>query len=341
MSKIRLGIIGCGWVAPFHVQALNSLSDRVEIVWAADPDRMKAEQVSHQIKGSRSVRALVDYQEGLDGVDAVSVLTPHHLHNPMTVDALNAGCHVLLEKPFALSLKEADGMIDAASAAEKVLMVGYPHRYRKSTKMFKELVTGGRYGKLFMIDAMMDEDQREYVGGWLTKKSTLGGGVFFSASPHMLDVMMYIAGDIQTISMVGTHGGLAMEGEDTALSVMKFNNGVVGATRHTWFSAKPGNWYTLRAFCENATLTLTVNPLGDLASQGHLCPWETRITVAGSCSGVLLESEEGLDFTEEVRHFLDCITELVPCQTDGHTARKLMAAVLEAYEKAERDGGLP
>ena len=340
MSKLKLGIIGCGWVAPFHVHALNQLTDRVDVVWVADPDIQRMDLIAQQITSDGKITRLSDYREGLDDVDCVSILVPHHLHYPITIEALTAGCHVLLEKPFALNLDEADEMIRMAADRDRVLMIGYPHRFRKSTQAFKRYIDSGSYGRLFMLDAMMDEDQRAYIGGWLAKKATLGGGVFFSASPHMLDVMMWIAGEVQTVSMVGTHGGLPMEGEDTAVSIIKFKNGVVGATRHTWFSAKPGDWYTIRAFCERATLSLIVNPLGDLASEGHRCPWNSRIEVTGVEDRVLLDSDEGLDFTEEVRHFLDCVQQGLPCQTDGTVARKLMAVVFEGYEKAAREGGL-
>lgn len=340
MERHTIGIIGCGWVAPFHVHALNRLSERVKLLWVADPEVERAERLAREIAAGDQVRVLRDYRAGLDGVEAVSILVPHHLHHPITMDALDGGCHVLLEKPFANSLAEADAMIAKADEKNRVLMVAYPHRYRKSTQKFKSLIDSGVYGRLFMLDAMMDEDQRAYISGWLTKKATLGGGVFFSASPHMLDVMLWIAGEVQTISMVGTHGGLAMEGEDTALSIIKFKNGVVGSTRHTWFSPKPGKWYTMRAFCERAILTLTVNPLGDLAQEGHRCPWNSRIEVAGSSNEVLLDTGEGLDFSEEVGHFLDCVETGQPCQTDGRTARKLMAAVFGAYQKAEAEGGL-
>lgn len=337
MSKVRLGIIGCGWIAPFHVHALHQLADRVEVVWAADPVRERAEQLAGQINGR--VNVMTDYRDGLSSVDAVSILVPHHMHYPITMDALRAGCHVLLEKPFALTLEEADAMIAEADQQRKVLMVAYPHRYRKSTQAFKRYIESGVYGRLFMLDAFMDEDQRAYItGGWLTQKATLGGGVFFSASPHMLDVMLWIAGEVQSVAMVGTHAGLPMEGEDTAISVIKFKNGVVGTTRHTWFSPKPEHWYTMRAFCERAIVTLTVDPLGDLAREGHRCPWNSRITVSGSENKVLLDTGEGLDLTEEVRHFFDCVETGIPCQTDGRVARALMAVVLEAYRRAEAEG---
>ena len=336
----QLGIIGCGWVAPFHVQALNQLSDRAQVKWVADPDPQRADHVARQIKSDSDVDILTDYRDGLDRVDCVSVLVPHHLHHPITIDALDANCHVLLEKPFAMNLTEADDMIAKADAVNRVLMVAYPHRYRKSTQRFKQLIDSGAYGKLFMLDAMMDEDLRAYVSGWMTTKATLGGGVFFSASPHMLDVMLWIGGRVHSISMVGTRAGLNMEGEDTALAIIKFTSGVVGSTRHTWFSPKPQTWYMMTAFCEKAKLTLTVSPSGDLAKEGHRCLWKSRIDVSGATDDVLLDTDEGLDFTQEVTHFFDCIDHQIPCQIDGRSVRELMVVLFDAIRKAEADGSL-
>ena len=342
MKKYRLGIIGCGWIAPFHVAALNRLTDRVEVIWAADPAIERAESIAASLDSAAAVEVLADYRAGLDRVDAVAILVPHHLHYPITMEALRAGCHILLEKPFALTLDEADTMIAEAENRGKTLMIALPHRYRVSTQAFKRAIDRGDYGRLFMLDAFMDEDQRNYItGGWFVKKATLGGGVFFSASAHMLDVMLWIAGEVASVSMVGTHGGLPMEGEDTAISIIKFKNGVVGTTRHTWFSPKPKIWYTVRAVCERAVISLEVNPLGNLAFEGLHCPWVSRVTVAeagGDDEKVLHESDEGLDLTEEVRHFFDCLDSGARPQTDGRVARELMKVVLDAYAEAEIKG---
>ncbi|MDE2952860.1 MAG: Gfo/Idh/MocA family oxidoreductase [Chloroflexota bacterium] len=341
MSKHRLGIIGCGWIAPFHVGALNRLSDRAEVIWTADPDRERAAHIASTLEGAGSIDVLGDYRDGLERVDAAIILTPHHLHHPITMDALRAGCHVLLEKPFALTLEEADDMIAEADRQGKTLMIALPHRYRVSTQAFKGAIDSGDYGRLFMLDAFMDEDNREYItGGWFVKKATLGGGVFFSASAHMLDVMLWIAGDAQSVSMAGAHAGIPMEGEDTAISIIKFKNGVVGTTRHTWFSPAPAHWYVMRAYCERAVITLTVNPLGKLAVEGFSCPWQSRITVSqsGCEEKVLLDSGEGLDLTEEVRHFFDCVDSGARPQTDGQVARALMKVVLDAYQESEIKG---
>ena len=341
MKKHRVGVIGCGWIAPFHVGALNRLSHRAQVIWTADPDRERAAQIAASLPNAGSIDVLADYREGLDRVDAAIILTPHHLHHPITMAALRAGCHVLLEKPFALTLAEADDMIAEADNLGKTLMIALPHRYRKSTQAFKQLIDSGDYGRLFMLDAFMDEDNREYItGGWFVKKATLGGGIFFSASAHLLDVMLWIAGEAQAVSMVGGKAGIAMEGEDTAISVIKFKNGVVGTTRQTWFSPKPQHWYIMRAYCERAVITLTVNPLGKLAVEGFRCAWQSQITVSqpGCADKILLDSDEGLDLTEEVRHFFDCVDSGARPQTDGHVARELMKVVLDAYQEAAIKG---
>ena len=119
MKKHRVGIIGCGWIAPFHAGALNRLCDRAEVVWTADPDRERAAHIAATLKNADNIDALSDYREGLDRVDAAIILVPHHLHHPITMDALRAGCHVLLEKPFAITLEEADDMIAEADKRGK------------------------------------------------------------------------------------------------------------------------------------------------------------------------------------------------------------------------------
>lgn len=335
METHKVGLIGCGWVAPFHLAGLAQLGSRVQISWVADPNFERAQAIASQA----GARALTDYRQGLQEIDCAFVLVPHHLHYAITLDCLRSDCHVLLEKPMATSLEHADEMIAAAESAGKTLMVAYPHRYRKSMQIFKESLLSGRYGKLFMLDGYMDESLQKYTSGWITRKETLGGGVFFSASPHMLDVMRWIAGDVQTISMVGNRGGAGIEGEDTAASVLKFKNGVIGVTRHTWASPRSRIWYTMHAICENAHVTLTTNPLGDLVREGALCQWSTKIVSMGEKEEIVLRSGEGLDLAPEIQHFFHCVDTGQRPETDGHIAREMIRLVLQAYSKAESEGG--
>src|SRR5215467_1551676 len=118
MAVHKIGLIGCGWIAPFHVAGLRELGRQSEITWVADPDQNRAELLAREA----GARAITDYRSGLQDVDCAFVLVPHHLHPRVTIDCLSAGCHVLLEKPIANSMAEADEMIVAAAQAKKILM---------------------------------------------------------------------------------------------------------------------------------------------------------------------------------------------------------------------------
>ncbi|MAE65999.1 MAG: hypothetical protein CMJ18_17140 [Phycisphaeraceae bacterium] len=335
MSAHRIGLIGCGWFAPFHVEALRGLRDRAEIVWAADPDADKARHIADDA----GCRPLADYREGLGDVDAVIAIVPHHLHHPITLECLAAGRHVLLEKPMANTLAQCDEMIEAAERASRTLMIALPHRYRQCMQAFRRHVTDGAYGPLCMLDALMDESMQGYALGWLSRRETLGGGVFFSSSPHMIDPMLWIAGPVRHAEMVGTSTGLEMEGEDTAASIMKFESGAIGMTRHTWGSPRSNTWYTMRAMCRDGWVTLTSTPDGDFFNEGVRCPWKTRITaLTANGEMTLLESDEGLDLRPEVEHFLDCVESGAEPQTGGRTARAIIALVEGAYARADADG---
>ncbi|MBZ5596334.1 MAG: Gfo/Idh/MocA family oxidoreductase [Acidobacteriia bacterium] len=334
MAAHRIGLIGCGWIAPFHVAGLSQLGRRGEIVWVADPDEEHARTLAREA----GARAITDYRTGLSDIDCAFVLIPHHLHPQVTVDCLKAGCHVLLEKPIANSLAEADTMIAAAEQNRRTLMVAYPHRYKRSFRLFKQAIDSGRYGRLIMLDSLMDDMVEGYLAEWMTRKATLGGGCLFSASGHQLDIMLWISGDVHAAYMVGTRGRVPMEGEDSAACILKFKNGSIGVARHTWASPRVRIWYTMEAMCEKAHVTLTCTPLGDQNTEGVRCRWQTRIVAQGKQDEVLLESDEGLDLAPEIEHFFECVDTGRTPETDGRMARKVSAVVLEAYRRAAADG---
>ena len=161
-------------------------------------------------------------------------------------------------------------------------MVAYPHRYREGPRIFKQVLDSSRYGRLISMDGLMDETVDGYLAPWMTKAVTLGGGCLFSASGHMLDIMLWICGDVQAAHMVGARGRVSMEGEDTAACIIKFRSGAIGTVRHTWSSPKPRIWYTMSAMCEKAYITLTTTPLGNATLEGPRCKWQTKVTAYGA-----------------------------------------------------------
>jgi predicted dehydrogenase len=333
MTAHKIGLIGCGWIAPFHVLGLNKLGRQAEITWLADPNQERAQILAREV----GVRTLTNYREGLKDIDCAFVLVPHHLHHQVTMECLKAGCHVLLEKPIANSLTEADAMIAAAQQVKKTFMVAYPHRYKHSFRLFKETIDRGQYGRLIMLDSLIEDTVEGYLAEWMTSKASLGGGCLFSAAGHQLDIMLWISGDVHAAYMVGTRGRVAMEGEDTAACLIKFKNGSIGVVRHTWATPKIRIWYTMHALCEKAHVTLSVTPIGDQNTAGVGCRWQTRIVAQGQNEEVLLENDEGLDLAPEIEHFFECVDTGHTPQTDGHMARRVSAVVFEAYGRAAED----
>ena len=333
MTAHRIGLIGCGWIAPFHVEGLRQLGRLGEIEWVADPDQGHAEVLAAET----GARPIADYRTALRDIDCAFVLVPHHLHPQVTVHCLEAGCHVLLEKPLANSLGEADAIITAAERAKRTLMVAYPHRYKQSFRLFKQTIDSGRYGKLIMLDSLIDDSVEGYLAEWMTHTATLGGGCLFSAAGHQLDIMLWISGGVRAAYMVGTRGRVPMEGEDSAACVLKFQSGAIGVVRHTWASPRVRTWYTMEAMCEQARVTLTCTPLGDQNTEGVRCKWQTRIVAQASRDELLLQNAEGLDLAPEIEHFFDCLDSGRRPDTDGRVARAISAVVFDAYRRAAAD----
>ncbi|MFN7997534.1 MAG: Gfo/Idh/MocA family oxidoreductase [Bryobacteraceae bacterium] len=330
----RIGLIGCGWIAPFHVEGLRQSGRDNEIAWVADPDLGKAQALASEA----GCRAIADYREGLAEIDSAFVLVPHHLHPQVAIECLEAGCHVLLEKPIANTLQDTDAIIAAAERAGKTLMVAYPHRYKPSFRLFKETIESGRYGRLVMLDSLMDDTVKGYLAGWMARRSELGGGCLFSAAGHQLDPMLWIAGAVHRSYMVGARGSVPMEGEDTAACILKFRNGAIGVVRHTWASPHVREWYTMEAMCERGRVILTCTPMGHQNTEGVRCLWRSRVTAQDGGETVLLENHDGLDLAPEIRHFFECVDSRKRPETDGAVAREISAVVFEAYRRAEEDG---
>ena len=226
---------------------------------------------------------------------------------------------MLLEKPIANSPAEADSIIAAAERAGKTLMVAYPHRYKKSFRLFKQIIDSGRYGKLIMLDSLMDDSVEGYLAEWMTRKATLGGGCLFSASGHQLDIMLWISGDVHAAYMVGTRGRVPMEGEDTAACILKFKNGSDrrGAP-HLGFTPDPDLVHHGSHVREGASHP-DLHAAGRPEYRGCALRLARReLSRCGKQEEVLLESDEGLDLAPEIEHFFECVDTGRRPETDGN-----------------------
>jgi predicted dehydrogenase len=196
LTPIRIGVIGCGGIAGAH---LGSIAELPEFALAAtcdiDIDRARRAAEEHGAAAS-----FADYRELLaTDADAVSICLPHHLHREVSVAASAAGKHVLCEKPMATSLADADAMIAAAEAAQKVLMIGQVLRFRPANIRARELVLGGAIGEVKQVIRRRYGLMKRYDNApWSADPKQAGGWVLYGFGSHEADQVLFLTGSEAT-----------------------------------------------------------------------------------------------------------------------------------------------
>ena len=228
MKKIKFAIVGCGSIGKRHIAVLDA-EPEAEIVAICDIDNTKANEQSNLYNG---IKIYNDYAVMLNEIDAdiINVVTPHHLHASMTVEALNKGFHVLVEKPMALTSADCELMNEAAIKNKKHLWVVKQNRHNVPIRLAKEALLNNRLGKVFVVkcDILWNRYQGYYdESPWRGKKQFEGGALYTQAS-HFIDLLVWWFGDVVSAKTIMETQNHQIETEDTGVSVLKFKNETIG-----------------------------------------------------------------------------------------------------------------
>ncbi len=195
VKRVRVGIVGAGYVSAYHVRALKTLP-YVDVVGIADSDIVRARQVAEQFKIPAAFSSLAEM--GSLRLDVVHVLTPPATHCALTLEALAMGCHVFVEKPMATTREECDRMIEAARAANRGLSVNHSARFDPIVLQALELVRRGVCGDVLSVDFCRSSDYPLYAGGPLPAPYRDGGYPFQDIGTHGLYLLESFLGRIKT-----------------------------------------------------------------------------------------------------------------------------------------------
>ncbi len=192
-DKIRIGIVGVGTIGSVHADAYAKVG-RAEVIALCDilPDRLQEKGARHGVD-----TLYTDYKELLasSDVDAVSVCVPNNVHAEIAIAALDAGKHVLLEKPMAMSAQEGQSICDARDRAGKVLQMGMVMRQSADAQFIKEIVDSGQLGDIYQIRVILRRRRGiPGMGGWFTTKAQSGGGGLIDIGVHFFDLAMWLSG---------------------------------------------------------------------------------------------------------------------------------------------------
>jgi UDP-N-acetyl-2-amino-2-deoxyglucuronate dehydrogenase len=225
--SLRYGVIGAGVVAPLHLAAIAALDD-VELVGISALDL----ELATALADAAGCPAFVDHRDLLAlEPDVVVICTPHPSHPALTIDAFAAGAHVLVEKPLAPEVREADTMIDAADQAGRLLGVCFQQRFRPVIAAAHELIATGRLGELVrasIVDPLYRPNSYYGTASWRGTWDGEGGGVLMNQAPHTLDLLCHLAGAPARVWGVSRRRSQPMEAEDTATALLEYGNGALG-----------------------------------------------------------------------------------------------------------------
>lgn len=244
MKKLRIGVIGLG-MGRNHVAGYR-MHPQAEVVAAADLSEERLDEIGKEQLGIK--KRYTDFQQMLDKekLDIVSVATPNVTHKPLTLAALDAGCHVLCEKPMALNAGEAREMAEAAKKAGKRLMINFSFRFTEQSWALKKQVDSGILGEVYFGRTVWHR-RRGYpgFGGHFTTKEMSGGGPLIDLGVHRLDLALWLMGYPKPSWVMGsTYDYLAsakasleekhFDVEDLAAGFIKFENGASLVVEASW-----------------------------------------------------------------------------------------------------------
>ncbi|PLS14795.1 gfo/Idh/MocA family oxidoreductase [Bacillus sp. M6-12] len=247
--KLRIGIIGVGGIAlSRHIPAFLKLSDHCTITALSDMNFARAKEASETLN---IPYVFEQYHQMFSEVDAVCICTPNKFHAEITIAALEAGVHVMCEKPMALSAAECESMIAASHKAEKVLAIAYHYRFMKEAAAAKRAMQEVGMPLVTRVQAL----RRRKVPGWgvFTNKELQGGGSLIDYGCHLLDLSLWLMGNPKATDVVGsTYNALSkMPGQvnlwgnfdhetfnvdDHVTAYIKFENGASMLFETSWAS---------------------------------------------------------------------------------------------------------
>lgn len=224
---MNIAIIGPAKVAHLHAKAAQQAGNLVA-VYGRNRERAEAFAAQYGIQAYTDIAEMIAREQ----VDVCVVCTPHPAHREVTVPALEAGAHVLVEKPLAASVDDCDAMIEAAKRANRFLGTVSQRRFYASSTRVKQAILDGKIGKpaLGVAQLLGWRSEAYYASDpWRGKWDTEGGGVMVNQAPHQLDLLLWYMGEVESVFGVWANVNHPyIEVEDTALAIVRFKNGGLG-----------------------------------------------------------------------------------------------------------------
>jgi UDP-N-acetyl-2-amino-2-deoxyglucuronate dehydrogenase len=334
-KKYRFALVGCGGIAPKHAYAVKKI-EGAELAAVCDTNETRAELIGKQY----NVPFYKKYDEMLEKekIDIVNILTPSGLHSEHTMDIVKKyKKHIVCEKPMALSLEQADGMIETCAAHGCRLFIVKQYRYNPPVQKLKEAVDSGLLGKLILgtVRLRWRRDQKYYDRDAWRGTRELDGGVLMNQASHHIDLLEWIMGEpVSVIGKTSTYL-VNIETDNTAIALITFNSGAIGLIEATTATRPDDLEGSLSILGEKGSIVI-----GGFAAN-KLSTWNIAGQPEADRKKILKEySNEppnayNLGHVGYLEHVIECIKSNVPEPNEGIEAKKSLSLIKAIYESAE------
>lgn len=330
MKKWKAAVIGCGSIARHRHLVEYAAHPEVEITAVCDIVEERANEMAEKY----NAKAYTNYEELLakEDIDVVSVCLPNVLHAPVSIAALNAGCHVLCEKPMATSREEAEQMIEASHKNNKKLMIAHNQRFVPSHAKAKKLIETGEIGRVFSFRTTFGHGGPENwsVEGrdsWFFKKEKAFIGAMGDLGIHKADLLRYLLGeDFDEVASFVETTREGIDVDDNAVFILKTASGVVGTLAASWsYTAAEDNSTII--YGEKAILRLEDNPDYSLVVQ-----YKNGEVVRYALGKIQSNESGGQKNTHVIENFIQSIKNDTEPPISGEEGKKSLEVILAAIE---------
>jgi perosamine synthetase len=312
-KKFRIGIIGCGQMGLWHTEAYRK-NEKAELVAFVDTDLSKARRCAQKTGG----RVYSSHLEMLkqEKIDGVSICTVPSTHKDIVFDLLNAGVHVLCEKPLAISVEDAKAMTQKAKEKQKYLLTAFKFRFFEEVQKAKDLLDKGAFGRILNFRLMFG-GYINMAQTWYADPQMAGGGVTMDNGPHAFDLIRFLLGEFESLSGdVSYYQDILVE--DTAQIKCALKTGTRGIIDLSWSSAIPSKSY-LEIYGEHGSLLLDFNGLSyKFKSWDEFKYLPNKLAVKDS-------------FAKQIDHFVEVLEGISPTITIPEDGLKAQELIEKAY----------
>lgn len=346
MEKIKVAVVGVGSISNMHIRGYLA-SGKAELYAFCDINEKRLHAMGEKYGVTRLYTDEAEMLRDLPEIEAVSVCTWNSAHAPCSIMALNAGKHVLCEKPMAMNVEEAQAMQAAAEQNGKLLMIGFVRRFGRDCDTVMELMANDRLGELYYAKAL-NLRRNGAPGGWFGDKARSGGGPLIDLGVHSIDLVRYLMGKPRAVSVygsaftklknrshikaskayvsAGSTSNDVYNCEDLATAMVRFDNGAVLSLEMSFSLNIPANENYIQLFGTKSGVKMADKV--ELSSE-----------MDGYLTNISLDGKTGFDFDEaffrETAHFLDCIAGNAVCRNPAEDGVELMRILQAVYQSAE------